>query len=366
MTHDRHTAAGRRILVVQQLHSGHRLMYVRLVAQQILDYGDIPLIALTAEARKTSEFRLHLAPILERVSVVALNDFTIHGIERLSMQLRADRTVLLEGDAFRSAVALRGWRSGDLAMLIMRPESQKVGVRGLPFLRTFIKRSLLAAAGQRKNVEVFTLVSGSSTSVEPSEVRDPIVITGTSRDHADIGRRTGLDDDRKWFGIVGAVGARKNPLMVLAAARTALGAKDAVLLAGTIDSSIDKEQLRANVQALEVRGVRVLVLDRLLDDLELDGLLANLDCVVLAHSNEGSSGILGKAAALGTSVLAAGARSLRQDVASVPGGLWVPLNEESLADGLRAMKTQQPPLRQIAFQQHSDGLIKLLDRTYAS
>lgn len=366
MTQDRLFATRRKILIVQQLYSGHRLMYVRLIAQRILDEGDVPLIALSAEARQSTEFELHLAPISERSSLLTCECFTLRDIERLSMQVEADRTVLLEGDALRSAVALRGWKSTRLVMLIMRPKNQKVGFKHLPFLRTLVKNALLIAARQRKNVEIFTLVSHSASSLRPSEVRDPIVITGTPSDHAEIGRKTGLDDGRRWVGIVGAINARKNPLMVLAAARTALTAEDAVLLAGAIDSSIDKEQLQSCVQALRAQGVKVLVLDRLLDDLELDGMLASLDCVVLAHSNEGSSGILGKAAALGIPVLASGSRSLRRDVRQVAGGLWVSLDEESLVDGLRAMRERHRTPWRMASPTNSDGLVRLLDCAPAS
>jgi hypothetical protein len=71
-------------------------------------------------------------------------------------------------------------------------------------------------------------------------------------------------------------------------------------------------------QQLTESGIALVVHDRLLNDLELDSLVCAVDCVVLAHSNEGSSGVMGKAAAVGTRIAAAGAQSLKVDCRAAP------------------------------------------------
>jgi hypothetical protein len=76
----------------------------------------------------------------------------------------------------------------------------------------------------------------------------------------------------------------------------------------------------------------VVVVDRMLEDVELDSAIAAVDCVVLAHSNEGPSGIFGKAVMSGTRLIASGASSLRQDAQAVAThATWTPLSADAIA-----------------------------------
>lgn len=66
--------------------------------------------------------------------------------------------------------------------------------------------------------------------------------------------------------------------------------------------------------------------------------------MVVAHSNEGPSGILGKAACLGARVVAAGARNLERDVRVLgSAGCWVPLEVSELSRAFaHAMDSPRP------------------------
>jgi hypothetical protein len=74
---------------------------------------------------------------------------------------------------------------------------------------------------------------------------------------------------------------------------------------------------------------------RLLSDSELDSAIASVAVVAIAHSSEGPSGILGKAAASGVAVAAAGAVSLKEDIERLSAGTWAPLTPEAFAKALQ-------------------------------
>ena len=87
-----------------------------------------------------------------------------------------------------------------------------------------------------------------------------------------------------------------------------------------------------------------MVKDRLLSDLELDAAIRRVDCVVLAHSNEGPSGLFGKAAAAGTRIVAAGAASLRADAGAIPEvAAWSPLDVVGLGAELDLARRKPRP-----------------------
>lgn len=335
-------------------------MYVRELVERVISSGGRPVVLLSHAAITSDEYNLHLGQLQNVFELETSGSITLAHIRSTAARHDVVLTALLEADSFRAQVAVSGWRIGRLSMLVMRPDSQKLTLLQLPMLRKFVKTLLRKGASIRNNVTVLTLVSGTSEVVHRSEVRDPISVTGTAQERAAIAKRFGIGDGRKWFGVVGAISARKNPQLILRAACTALDSTAGVILAGRIDSSVDGVDLAASCDELRAKGIAVRIVDRLLEDIEVDGLLANLHCVVLAHSNEGSSGILGKASALGTLVLAAGAASLRRDVSNLDGALWVALQDEDLADGLSAMakevsRTKQEPVLDVA-----DGLEKLI------
>ena len=95
---------------------------------------------------------------------------------------------------------------------------------------------------------------------------------------------------------------------------------------------------------LRAGGITVRLVDRVLTDIELDSAVVAADCLVLAHSNEGPSGLVGKAAAAGTRVLAAGAASLKTAAAALPDtATWCPLTPSTLAQALTTCAGQPRP-----------------------
>jgi glycosyltransferase involved in cell wall biosynthesis len=146
-----------------------------------------------------------------------------------------------------------------------------------------------------------------------------------------------------WFGVVGKIGQRKN-LPIVAAAVAALDrANVALVVAGQIDEGILQEAT-PHLDRIREAGGRVEIIDRLLTESEMDQMIMELDCVVLAHSNDGPSGILGKAVAAGTRIVAAGASTLRADCRHIGAGAeWVTMTERLLSEALaRAILKPRP------------------------
>ena len=109
-----------------------------------------------------------------------------------------------------------------------------------------------------------------------------------------------------------------------------------LLIAGKIDPVLRPEIESAAAASVD-SGRPVVIIDRILSDVELDAAVAAVNCLMLAHSNEGPSGLLGKAACGGTRVIAAGAKSLKSDIEELPElGDWTELNEESLGAAMQA------------------------------
>lgn len=140
----------------------------------------------------------------------------------------------------------------------------------------------------------------------------------------------GLDPETYWFGIVGAVSERKNLPLVVDALANLQGGKVGLVIGGQIAPNV-RGEIPKLTGRLTLGNVAVVIHDRLLDDVELDSLICAVDCVVLAHSNEGSSGVMGKAVAVGTRIAAAGARSLKVDCGEAPRSAgWSHLTETDL------------------------------------
>jgi glycosyltransferase involved in cell wall biosynthesis len=131
--------------------------------------------------------------------------------------------------------------------------------------------------------------------------RDPAICGAHSRDRAALRAQLGLPLDRRLVGIFGVIGDRKNVPFVLDAL-IAAGNDTDLLLAGAV-----REGTPAWLDGLAPeRRRRVLVCDGFLADDELDRYVASSDAVAIALTNNGPSGIMGKALAAGVPVVTAG------------------------------------------------------------
>lgn len=316
---------------------GHRFAYVQYLLRHMPDDHDV-LLLTTPEALRSKNFALHLGTFENR--------FTTHLVEAdewdlltsYSLELHTDLLVLPDGDSFAWRRAWRkGWKgSGNITALVMRSSGQHGGACRRAAGR-LTKRLLFRLGNARHNIRLLRL---ESALWDPSQSNDGVPDPVTF--HPDQGALEILlpletfSRDIKWVGLVGALDPRKNVALVLDAALHTNRNGFGVILAGRMDQSI-RMDVDAAMPRLRARGIPVLIVDRLLTDGQLDALLARLQCVVLAHSNEGPSGILGKCARAGTFIVAAGAQSLRADCRRLPASSrWSPLAVGDLARSIEA------------------------------
>lgn len=334
----------RKVLIVEGNPDGHRLSYVSLLASAAEAKGEHAILATSTRAVGSKEWAIHLgrnAPL--ELSIVG--DLTLEGLASRANDLGVDHVVIPDGDRFAYELA-RGQRwagKGTLSVLVMREKGQRLFVPGTAAVMTFVKRLFFLAANRRPGVEVRVLKSATwrGFSLLPIS-RDPVVLKN-SEENESSKFLTALDGNYFWFGVVGKIGERKN-LPLVAASVAAMKRPDvALLVAGEIDPEV-LAQTQEHVKRIRQSGGRVEIMDRLLSDEEMDSVIRNLDCVVLAHSNEGPSGILGKAVMAGTRIVASGAVSLRDDCTHVGiGAKWVKMNERALAAALCSAIESLPP-----------------------
>jgi hypothetical protein len=342
----------RHVVVVEKNPDGHRLHYVKLIFEEALKRNCSVTLVTSKSARVSAEWKLHLSKLEGLFNTFELHDFGVDSIQRTAIEVSADHVVVPDGDAFAYALATRNlWRApASVTALAMRGSGQPSSIPGVSAIETLVKHALILVANYQPNVRIVVLRSSTwqGRSMVPV-VRDPVTLNPRGEIGSCLDRATASESRRYWFGVVGVVGARKN-LPLIAAALASLDRADiGLVVAGQLQPGV-REEAEPAMSRLRRKGAEVVVMDRLLEDHEMDQLIGDVDCVVLAHSNEGPSGILGKAVSLGTRIVAAGARSLRRDCRNIrTGAVWTPLGVTHLSDALnRAIVMDRPEPKSVA------------------
>jgi hypothetical protein len=336
-----------RVLIVEPNMTGHRPYYVRLLVMAAASMGHSVVVVSLPGQFESEDARIHLVRVSGQFERLEVAEVSLESLAQLSRALGAAQTVIPDGDRFGLRLALtRGWRGvGALSVLIMREVAQPGRIPGEQAMKTFVRRQLFRRAASFPNTRISVLKSfwwiGTS---EFCVARDPITMQHSAEVEEQLRADWGLEPGRYWFAILGAISRRKNVDLVARALADLEVSKIGLLVAGGWDESMGREAISA-LADLQRAGTPVVVINRRLQDEELDGAVAAVDCVVLAHSNEGPSGVLGKAAVAGTRVVAAGAKSLREDLACMIGlGSWIPLDRAALCSALgRATRLPRPP-----------------------
>ncbi|MFI7495987.1 hypothetical protein ACH9D2_14890 [Kocuria sp. M4R2S49] len=316
-----------------------------MISKAHLRNYEIALIT-TTEALNHPNYDLHLAHLEQQFTTHLIPNADVKTISRLTQSLRTDIMVLPDGDAFvwKEAWKLRQKRHGSVSAVVMRPNSSGKGSIK-PFIIELIKRLLLTLANMQPDVIAVPLKSSLWTSQNNQiGVPDPVSFHPDRHAPSMIETAIASNPDRKWLGILGALSARKNIDLVLRSARIVDRSDFGIVLAGHMEPAV-AEKIQDKLYETRKKGIEIIVCNTFLTDGELDAILQKLHCVVLAHSNEGPSGILGKAVEAGTFILAAGAKSLREDCRLLPeSSHWSPLNEQDLADAIDVALTYPTPI----------------------
>ena len=159
--------------------------------------------------------------------------------------------------------------------------------------------------------------------------RDPALCLAHSRDRARLRAELGLPGNRSLVGIFGVLTDRKHAPLVLGAIG-ASGCDADLLLAGRV-----KPDVAAWLDALpDALRSRVIVRDGFLANATLDALVASVDVVAIAMTNNGPSGIMGKALAAGVPVVSAGSTVRARELAATGNGEAAELTAAGLGAAL--------------------------------
>jgi glycosyltransferase involved in cell wall biosynthesis len=360
--------AGRRVLIVEDDPNGHRLIYVRHLVEHANRAGASVVAVVTRNVPDAEQWRLNLAPLSDRMEVRVVDGAELDDLVDVTDALAADHTIVADGDhlAMRLGVARRWRGAGTLTVLLMRDPADEVAETWKRRLVTAGKSLLLWRTRRLARVHVVGLRSALAqpSATEPVAL-DPIERHADGDDVARIRAEWHVTDDRFWFGVVGAVTPRKNLPLVAEAVGILAATDDAgslgLLVAGPCHDGV-LDDAAPHLDRLRELGVEVLIADRVLGPVDFDAAAQAVDCIVVAHSNEGPSAVIARAGLHGVPVVAAGARSLARDVERLPVASWTQLDATAMAAAMREVRagTRGAAPLDLGTDQFCDALLRPL------
>ena len=331
-------------LLVEPDPGGHRFQSVAALARVAGETSDVVLLT-SRGARERDEYATQLGDV--ELEVVECFDEIVPPTRAyaaaIAEQCRSrdvDQAVLLDADQ-----ALKKWwlvAAQEFRGLPRRPRitfmltryparltlSDRVGLK-----MRVTKAGLALAAMATRTVDRVVGYAGRedmAPGLVVKRVRDFALCTAHSRDRAALRAELGLPASDTLVGIFGVISARKfAPLVLDAIVDAGLDAK--LLLGGKVFPET-AEWLAALPEDL---SARVIVRDGFHPDDVLDKLVAASDVVALAMTNNGPSGIMGKAWAAGVPVVTAGSLVRAREVEGTGNGTSAELTVASFGAGLR-------------------------------
>jgi len=167
--------------------------------------------------------------------------------------------------------------------------------------------------------------------------RDPEICLAHSRDRFRLREELDLPQDRTIAGVFGVIEERRNAPMILDALDHA-GLDADLLLAGGI-----QPEIWAWLDGLsDDRRRRVIVRDGFLPNDVMDKLVAAVDVAPIILTNNGPSGIMGKAHAAGVPVVTAGSEVRAREIRATDGGEAADLDAASIGDAIKKVLERDP------------------------
>jgi glycosyltransferase involved in cell wall biosynthesis len=305
-----------RVTIFLEQFTGHRLWYVRLLCDALVQTQRQVSVQLPDAARAHPALREHLAGLPDDRVTVDFYRSTAH--RRLRSILRQDREVVLpDGDKHLAQVVGslvvarlagfvgRGSRPGRVRLLLLRHTPGTSARSRLVFRAKLLLE--VVCARTLSTVSVGTLVMDAEAPHQGPvvPVLDPTVFRCGPGDTRESARAAlSLPADETLVSIAGAITARKNYRSALAGVLRSRGSIR-LLLVGQLDDAA-----RAFIASLDPPSrSAVLLRDEYLSDADLDRYILASDAVLALYANTGSSGIVLKAAAAGTPVVGSAGNS---------------------------------------------------------
>lgn len=207
-------------------------------------------------------------------------------------------------------------------------------------LRLLMKRAIVRLLYLAPGIRIFQLTDCFGVGREIRRfrnalpLRDPILSKETGSNPV-----RHLMGDRSWVGVCGVIDPRKNVRLAIAA----VAASDnlGLVLAGQLTPEATADLANdGSVSYLAAEG-RLLVHNKLLTDRELNAVLADLKVILILHDNDYPSGIMGRAAVLGTPAVVPVGGWLARIVDRTGAGRSAELTPESVLDAVQIIMSNE-------------------------
>lgn len=338
-------------LVVEPDHNGHHLQSVSWIARHAHPWG--PVVVLTnREAPTSPELEAYLAEDVEagRVVLEPVFDGIKPSIEeqarvvgeycRDAGESPVARVLHMDADQalkhwWRVAPrALRGLATRPQVTFMLTRYPARLALTDLTGWRLRVPKAVLAVVARLRGVLDRTVgYAGRDDDARGwivRRVQDPAFCTAHSRDAARWRQEYDLPADRRLVGVFGVIYERKNVPMLLEALEHA-GVDADILLAGALSDGV-----REWIDGLAPeRRARLIVRDAYLSNEQLDRMVAAMDVVPLALTNNGPSGIMGKAEAAGVPIVTAGSTVRAREMEALGAGVACELTVEALGQAMK-------------------------------
>lgn len=292
-------------LIVEGNGRGHRAWYVRLLIDRIHEVAPsaTPHVLVGADAPRSIDWLTHLGESAPPHRLIPVEGAFAPYLLRTVHRWRGPITVP-DGDRWLpllALVALVSRRRLHGGVLLLRP--LRVGQR-----KRIADRLKAASVSVIRRCSPDLRVYKLAATARPGQVSDDVLLDPVQmrpRDtSAEAWRRAwALPDDARIALVIGDVTSRKY-VDCLVRAMAHVSQETVLVIVGRPDLAV-----RQAVSEMADR-VSVRLLEGYVSDEDLDTWVATADAVCVVHRNEGSSGILLKAAAAGTPVLVGGANSV--------------------------------------------------------
>lgn len=354
------------VKILEPNASGHRLYYVRILAEALA--GRSVEWLTTREAAESQEAQVHLSHLLAAGSLrcVQIESWK----QRRKVLLAVDEVehivVIPDGDRWLSVLlwqtllALGRPSRASYRVLCMRPPVCGSGAGKLSetirvFAKSLVVRAIARLNARIRDVKLFSLVDSFGFTADwvpvgTSPVMDP-VMPRELPSRAKARNILGIDEEALVVGLLGVIDHRKNPEMVAAGCAEAFRhMKGLLLVAGQL-----------NVQGFTIDNARTFlgfhqlqVLDRYLSEDELGAAAAACDAVALLYDNHASaSGVLSLAAQAGAAVIVP--KGSRLGTIALAGGFGVEssFSVEGVAQSLERVSSERQALSSAALDASS-------------
>lgn len=308
-------AAGKTVLIIEERHSGHLLVFVRVIAERAIADGCRVELALGAGVIESEEHRLHLAA-LGLPTTSFSGPVTPVLTNSLAVQAAADIVVVPHGDELGVRVGLSRIALERLVvLLVMRDPRWERPLSVGRLVRNLVKSAALVRAAGRSNTTVVWLRHlGFRGRVR--HVVDPFVPDGSLAEIQSAGqalrRDLGMSDDTFWFVVPGAITDRKNVPLIARCLSNVQQGQDRPIGLAVIGPHRSTQPIDArSLQGAGGAAIPIVNCDRMLTNFEMNAAVAAADAVVMAYDTHSPNSTMVKALALGSRLVVAGPPAVR-------------------------------------------------------